>query len=71
MNVRPVNGPHHADDTDGGDNTILVELVLTPVPHDSPEFIEHAKKGRPASAPPIPDWMRRKPTDITGSEPQQ
>ena len=55
MNERPKSGPHHAEDTVGG---ILIEFVADFVPHDSPEFIEHARKGRLAGAPPIPDYLK-------------
>lgn len=60
MNERLKTGPHHSSDTDGG-NTILVEITAEMVPHDSPEFIEHARKGRPPGSPPIPDYLRAKP----------
>lgn len=58
MNERPKTGPHHSEDTEGG---ILVRIHATMVPHDSPEFIERAKMGRPPGSPPLPDYLRAKP----------
>ena len=42
----PTNGagPHHSEDTDGG-NSIIVEWTAELLPHDSPEFIERANRG--------------------------
>lgn len=49
------------------ENTILVRIHAKMVPHNSPEFIERAKKGRPPGSPPIPDDLRRGPNpDSTG-----
>ena len=59
MNTKPDVGPHHSPDTDGG-NSVLVEIVAEWLPHDSPEFIERAKRGRPPGSPPIPDYPRRR-----------
>ena len=58
MNERPKSGPHHSENTEGG---ILVEFIAKMLPHDSPEFIERDKKGRPAGAPPIPDCLKGMP----------
>lgn len=45
-------------------NTILVEFTAEMVDPDSPEFREHDRKGRPPSAPPIPDYLKHpKPDD--------
>lgn len=60
MNSKPERGLNHSDDTEGGE-VILVEFVATMVPHDSPEFIEHARKGRPQGSPPIPDYLKQEP----------
>lgn len=47
-------GPHHADDTTGKD-VILIEFVAEMVPHDTPEFQEHARE---AAMRPLPDYLK-------------
>lgn len=69
MNSKPDVGPHHSRETNGG-NSILVEFVGEFLPHDSPEFIERAKKGRPPGSPPIPDYLRRGPKPDFDNPPQ-
>ncbi len=54
-NREPVN--HHSDDT-RGEKAILIEFVAAMVPHDSPEFLERKRLGRPAGSPPIPDYLK-------------
>ena len=48
------------------EKTILVRIHATMVPHDSPEFIERAKMGRPPGSPPIPNYLRAEPKPDDG-----